>query len=344
MKSLKLAACGAALTTIVSAFACGETAQQKEQPERAGSVGQAETTSATLISASTCTLRSGRLVSCQIGPQTLTGKDLETAVPLRTVLTATRNGNCSTRYPLQVSLDTPGEQTVVFSYLSQAAATVRRRDGAPIPYILLKDSSPWTANAVFDASCEITLSIVSNQPDVDSKDQALAIVARLQADLDAKTKVRDRLGDLVNYQKAFQFLQSVTNSFYAELTSDAMQLLRGDGQAARPVLMKLLSDNTCSGKLTDDELSSMVSLYQSLAVLGSPNDWRNPDGGTKTIADFLGPEAAAVLAAVQKLSQLHNDDAGTGYTAEYQQAAQDVERAKVKLALAKAQLATWLSM
>lgn len=296
-----------------------------------------------LISASNCVLRGSRLTSCAIADRTIPGLVVETAVPLRTVFTVHKSGNCSTQYPLEVTLSQPGEPDVKLQYLSTPSVAVRRRDGQNIPFINLKDSSSWTKYAALDASCMITLSSAWNQPDVDTKEQAQAIIDALTKDLADKTRIRDRYSDLISYQKAFDFLNAYVGALYTELTNDAMQKLRADGQAAKPVLMKMVGSDTCSGTLSDGDLSAVVSLYESLAALGDPASWQNDAGKTMTLAEKMGPEAAKIVDVAKKLSQAHSSDAGTGYEAEYNQAAQDVQRATDKLNLAKKQLANWLN-
>lgn len=308
---------------------------------------QAYTTAADLITPSTCTLRGTRLIGCTIPEQSLSGLDLETAVPVRTVLKVKRTGTCTTHYPLEVSFQTPGEDAVKLSYLSADKAIVRRRDRGPIPTITLRDPSPYTKMAAFDASCKITLDIVSNEPDVDSKADAMAIIDRLTKDLADKTLLRDRLSDLVHYHTAYEFLDSVVARFYGELTSDAMQKLRADAKAAKPTLMKLVTDEACGGTLSDEEFANVISLYEGLTVLGAPEDWHNDAGATKTLAEAIGPDAEKVLATARKLSAAHGGDAGVGtggnYGDEYKAAALAVEVAKSKLDLAKVQLAIWLA-
>jgi hypothetical protein len=326
----------------VAVAACGEPSRATNSETTVTQVAQALTSSVNLIGSGNCTLRSGLIVNCQIPTQVLTGQDLDTAVPLRTVLTTKKTGHCSTQYPLAVTLETPGEPAVTYSFLSQATATVRRRDGAQIPFVTLKDASPWTKAAAFDASCEITASIVSNEPDVDTKDQAQAIIDRLTKDLADKVRIRDRYADLTSYQGAFEFLRRYVAFFHEELTSDALQKLRDDGQAARPVIMKMVLADACSGAVNDDELKGIVSLYASLTALGSSSSWKSADGGTQTIADFLGADGDKAVTVARKLQEQHKPDGGAGYEAEYQQAAQDAEQAKARLTLGKAQLSGWL--
>ncbi len=78
-----------------------------------------------------------------------------------------------------------------------------------------------------------------------------------------------------------------------------------------------------------------------LPQLGQASDWENADGGTKTLADLLGPNQAAVLATVQKLAA--KTDGGTSYADDYQAAEVDVTNASAKLSQAQQQLASWLN-
>ncbi len=324
------------------ALSLGCSQSDTSQPVALASVAQPLTTQATLVSDATCTNQFNRLIRCNIPSQVLSGQDVETAVPLRTVLNVRRSGNCSTSYALEVGLDTPGESTVRLRFLAQPSATVRRRDGGAIAYIDLKDISPWTMSANFGGDCRVWLDIAWNEPDIDSKEQATALIASMDAEVLHKKRIRDRYSDLLNYQSAYKFLGSIASSFHTELTNDTIQRLRGDAQVAKPVLAKLAASENCVGRLSDDEFMSIISLYENMAVLGNPEQWRRPDGTTKTLADVIGSEASAVLAVVEKLSGEHNADAGTGYDGEYRQAAADVAKAEAKLSLARAQLVKWL--
>lgn len=335
-KSLLLLVLAASATPL----ACREVAEEEPRTER---LAQAFTAGVELIAISNCTLKNGRLINCTIPNQVLSAQQSEAAVPVRTVLKTTKSGNCSTAYPLEVTLEQPGEPSVNFDYLSASSVAVRRRDGLPIPFLTMKDSSPWTHVAAFDPSCRVSANIVWNEPDVDSAAEAQAILDRLSSDLANKTRIRDHYADLLSYQKAFDFLSRVVDYFNLELTSEMMQKLRAGAQAARPVLVRMVSADACSGTMGDADLNAIISLYESLAVLGSPAAWDSADGGAKTLAGTLDTEAPKVLEIARRLSQAHQSDAGTGYEADYERAALDVAKADAKLILARAQLANWLA-
>ena len=343
LRSLRLSLIsGTASAFAVAALAACGAHDSSGRESAPASVAQAYDTQADLISPATCTLLNSRLSSCVIGTRLLDGQDITTAVPLRTTFTVHKSGNCSTQYALEVTFTAAGAADVRLPFLSTTSAAIRRTDGQPISEVTMTDSSPWTHFASLDQTCRVSLTIASNEPDVNSTADAQAIITALSQDLAAKTVIRDRYSDLLNYQKAYDFLSSVITYFHTELTSDAMQQLRTDSETARPTVMKMILASACGGTLTDDEFGAIVSLYESLAVLGSPSSWTNPDGGTKTNADFVGADAAKILDTVTKLSQQQASDGGSNYAAAYQAAANDVVQAQAKLDLAKAQLASWL--
>jgi hypothetical protein len=308
-----------------------------------GRTAQAYDTNEDLISPTNCTLRTNRLFSCTIAPRALSGLDMTTAVPLRTTFTAVKSGNCSTQYPLQVTLSTDGADDVKFQYISGGSAAVKRKDGQPMKTVTVTDTSPYTKFANFDGSCRISLSVVSNEPDVNSKADAQAIMDALNKDLAAKTTIRDHYQQLSLYHRAFEFMQSVANNFLVELTNDTIQQLRAsanDSLTAISTMMGACGDTT----LTDQDRQNLMTLFMSLPQLGSADDWQNDGGTPKTLADFLGPQQAQVLATVQKLAKDADGDGGaSSYEVDYQNAAHDVVVAQAKVDQAKSQLASWLN-
>lgn len=334
-------------TTVValvggSFFACSAPESVREN-DLISVTAQAYTTNADLVSPSACTLSSGRLLSCAIATRTLDGLPMtSTAVPLRTTVTAVKSGNCSTQYPLELALSADGADSVTFQYISGGSTTIRRHDGQPIPRVTVTDTSPWTRFANFDSSCRIGLSIVSNEPDVNSKADAQEIIAALTADVVAKTAIRDRYQQLSLYHRAFQFSQSVANNFLVELTNESIQQLRSlanDASAAIASLMSSCGDTS----ITDGDRQNLLLLYMSLPALGHRSDWQTNAGEPKTLADFLGPSQAEVLATVQKLANHGDQNGGSTYDVDYQTAVRDVVVAQEKLDQAQAQLANWLA-
>src|SRR5262249_43066519 len=154
------------------------------------------------------------LINCSIAPQSMTFEPMQTAVPLRTVVAAQLSGTCPTRWPLQIGLSADGGQSSDFAYYQGGQTYVRRGDGGAIASLAVADSSAWTRYAVFDQSCNISLNFTPNQIDVDTKEQAQAIIAQLAADAQSKGVVVSRYSDLVLYSQAYQLMQSLATNFY----------------------------------------------------------------------------------------------------------------------------------
>ena len=293
-----------------------------------------------LISSQSCTLQNGRLVNCTIAPQTATFEPMQTAVPLRTVVAAQLNGTCPTRWALQVGLSADGQAASNFAYYRGGQTYVRRSDGGPIAALAVTDSSAWTRYAVFDQSCTIDLNFTPNQIDVDTKEQAQAIIAQLTAAVQSASVIVSRYSDLVLYSQAYQLMKSLATNFYNQLTNDQMQDLRNQAAAADPVLIKLAI--SCGADVTDDDRANIIALHDALGVLGDSSAWIDPaTGQLKSISDFLGDKSKAIIDTVDKLSQR------VGSTPEdYQQGLSDAQAALVaaqaKLDLATHQLASLL--
>lgn len=294
-----------------------------------------------LISSTNCTLQNSRLVNCSITPQSMTFEPMETAVPLRTVVAAQLSGTCPTRWPLQVGLSADGEPSSDFAYYKGGQTYVRRINGGAIASLSVADSSAWTRYAVFDQSCNIALNFTPNQIDVDTKEQAQAIIAQLAADVQNKSIVVSRYSDLVLYSQAYQLMKSLATNFYNQLTNDQMQDLRNQAAAADPVLIKLAIN--CAADVTDGDRQNIIALHDALGVLGDSSAWLDPTTGKlKSINDFLGDKSKAILDTVDKLSQRVGstpDDYQKGLT----DAQAALVAAKAKLDLATHQLASLLN-
>ena len=71
-------------------------------------------------------------------------------------------------------------------------------------------------------------------------------------------------------------------------------------------------------------------------------DFANADGGTKTLAEIIGPKSQSVLDTLNRLSQENVDGGAASYETDYQKAGLDVAHAEAQLALGRSQLAGWL--
>lgn len=315
--------------------------------ERVASSSQAITKTIDLISTNTCTLKNNRLTNCAIKTQTISGAAPETAVPLRTTIYRTIKGNCVIRnMDLAVKFTSTSVPTVAaYRYMDTSSAAndqvvLRRKGGAGITSLTMTDVGTATAVTLFPADCKVSLKVVTNEVDVDSTEEAEEIVAALEADLTKKTALRESYEHLMQFSGAFGFLQAVADSFRVELTNETIQELRTKASSAVDSIALLSS--TCDEMMTDEDRSNMMLLMLGLPQLGAPEDWSHPDGTPKTLEEFMGADSAAIYATVDKLVKENALSSGQTYESLYQQAALDVEKAKAKLALAKAQLADWL--
>jgi hypothetical protein len=304
-----------------------------------GGSAAADDTSVDLISPSTCVLGSGRLTQCTIAPRTLAATAFDTAVPMRTTVKRNLSGNCSTQYPLEVTLTPTGGTAVKYTYISAPEMVIRGLDRQSLTSIQLTDSSPWTRYAAVSDTCRISLQIDWNQVDVDSAEQANAILQNLQGDLNAKKATRDNLGYLVDYSSAFVFMGELSNLFYTTLSTQSMQALRERAIEVGPVIFKTAM-GCADGTLTQQERDALAEFYFVLPELGDPDDYTDPETGEiKKLRDYLGEEARPIL---DKLAARSTPAALAQYKLDYQVAAQHAADAETKLALAKAQLAPWL--
>lgn len=298
----------------------------------------ASTTTVDVISPNRCTLGSGRLTRCAIPTQTLVGDIFDTAVPMRTVFNRVMTGNCSTQYPLEVTLTPKDEAGQKYVFISTPQHVVRGLTRQHLSSIELKDSSTWTQYAAFNETCRISLDIQWNQVDVDSTAQANAILQQLQDDANAKRAARDNLAYLVEYSAAFDFMQELSNLFFTALTTESMNDLRAQAKDAAPIIFKTTMG--CDDALTDAERETLANFYFALGTLGDAGDYTNPDGTPKTLRDFLGAEAKPII---DKLAARSDAGAQAQYQADYQVAAQQYAAAEAKLNLGRTQLAPWLT-
>jgi hypothetical protein len=298
-----------------------------------------------LISPATCASQGAHLQSCKIPAQTLTFKPIESAVPLRTTVSAHMEGNCASPLPLQVALTADNQSAVQFAYLAGGSAVVRRDDGGSIASLALVDSSARTRSASFDTSCRIVLSISANEIDCDSKAEAQAILQKLQSELADKQKTTETLRGLVLYARAFGFLKEVANNFLDDLTNESLQELRAATTAAQPALERVIND---SGSLSFDQKLNLFKLNKALSTLDHPEDWKSSDGSCKRLSDVLGADAKKVIATINLLASspvpdnIFTDGGTVDYDGLLADAVTDAGNVQEKIELAKQQLASFL--
>jgi len=293
-----------------------------------------------LISLATCQAQLSKLKQCATAPFASDITPIDTGVPLRTVVDRQISGNCSTPFPLAIAVALDDGAGTNLAFLSQSQLVVRRRDGEVARHLTIADASPWTATATFADTCRVSITVTPNQVDVDTPQQAQAILAAIDQDLQrANTDVRNYQA-LLALQAAYTFTRAVAESFHEELTNDTMQALRQAAIDAAPAMQ--VAALSCSDALSEDQRFALFNLYVSLVALGDPSAWQNDDGTTKTFEQFYGPSAAAVLQQIQALASQANPDLQTQYSQGLQAATQQQIALRQKRALAVQQLVPWL--
>lgn len=293
-----------------------------------------------LISPATCQLRLGKLRQCVIPSVVHASPPFDSGVPLRTIVRRVQEGNCSTQFPLRVAIALDGGAETMFGYLADPPLILRAAGGGRVAEVTIHDASPWTPHAVLDGTCRISLEVTSNEVDVDTVQQAEAIVAAIDQALAAARTEHRNYEALLALQAAYEFTQAVAASFHAELTSEAMQELRQAAIDAAPALETAVLG--CGDALSDPQRDTLFQLYVTMVALGDPASWQNPDGSTKSLEQFYGAGADTVLARLQELAENANPDLETQYRAGLQAAAAEVVRLEQQRALAIEQLAPWL--
>jgi hypothetical protein len=288
-------------------------------------------------------LSAGQLIECQIPTTSWKRPKMVTAIPLRTVLKVNREGDCSKPFPfsLEISTEVPGEMPYQLRFIENDKVIIRRRGGAPVEELKLFDSASfWTSKAAFYDSCNYSLNITFNEPDVDSKEQAQAIILNISDRLKKKAQEEQLYADLLLYSKAYLFLNDIVEIYWNQLTQERMQELRERSQTAIPLLQKMILE--LSVKLTDGELKLMNELYQSLRTMDDSTQWKKEDGSYMSLQEYLGNRAETILQTVNKISA--NQKSLEEYQRIYQQASMEKKAIEADLQLAMQQLSDKLGM
>ena len=300
-----------------------------------------------LISPANCALSASRLRNCVFPSVHWTPTTFPTAVPMRTTVLTQVSGNCSTQFPLEVTFQAPGMSDTAMPFLSNRSLKLRRTAGQEFSDITFIDLSPWTSTATFDQSCRVSLRITFNDIDADSNNDAVAILARLEHERAEDTRLRDRAVQLVAFANAFDFVQELLGAFHRELTNEQMRDLRQLSIDNADVMAELIGECDVvrpdgTHFPTDEQRQGLTDLFLGLGTLGDPSVWNHPDGSPITIAEFLGPDQAQILAS---LNEIINATGGTNpavYAAEAAAASALVADVEARIALAQQQLAAWL--
>jgi hypothetical protein len=292
-----------------------------------------------VISPANCRLKNNKLIQCSIPATTVDAVAEESAVPLRTVLTRTKTGTCSTPYELSIGATLDDGTAGSLRYLPNDRLELRKAGGVATTSVALRDGSTWTGLAAFDSTCRVVLSITANELDIDSREEAHALLAQIEGELAAAALEERRNQELLTFHAAYDFMHSLVQVFHTELTNETMQALRRTALAARPAL--LVAVDSCS-TLSGDEADQLFDLWELLIVLGDQATWQNPDGSTRSIADIMGPDAAAVYQSVLTLEAQASPNLQDQYQTALLAATEVRVRLEAKLTQARLQLAPWL--
>jgi hypothetical protein len=328
-------------TALVAAVAGCSAAHEDKAPEAVALNGAPFTLD--LLSTSNCQLLNGRLRKCTIPARLFPSPSAEHAVPKRTVLRRVASGNCSTPYALEVTLGAPElVEDRRFQFLSEQQVILRAPQGVAISELDVRDTSPWTSTATFDQSCAIRADISMNEPDVDTREQAEAIIDSIELAKQTAVRERDSYQQLVLFHASYVFLKSVAANLHAEITNDMMQQLRAAHLAALGAYDALAASPSCASSLGSG-LDRILDVADALFILGDPSDWQNPDGTTKTLADLYSELAGGgVVAQIEALAAQADPSLKDQYEAAYSDAALRVAELEAKEALARQELAPWL--
>jgi hypothetical protein len=239
-----------------------------------------------------------------------------------------------------VAIALDGAAPASLAFLSQSQLTLRRSDGGPVQRVTVTDSSSWTSTVVFADTCRVSATITSNQVDVDTTQQAEALLAVIDQELAGAQRDVRNYETLLALQSAYAFTRSVASSFHQELTSETMQVLRRAAIAAAPAMQ--IAALGCGDALSQEQRETLFQLVISMVALGDPAAWLNPDGTTKTLEQFYGAGAAEVLAQLEVLAGQADPDLETEFHRGLDAAALEVVRLQQKRSLAVQQLAPWL--
>jgi hypothetical protein len=329
---------GALVTSLLLACQNGEATTADS-----GTALSVSSTRLDLISPATCQRVGTRLRQCVIPSTLLLPLPIDHAVPTRVTVRTVVNGNCSTQYPLEVTLAAPEYQEAVrFGFLQARELRLRASEGQPVTEVSLADASPWTAIASFDPSCAIHLEVVLNEPDVDTRRQAEAAMAEIDLELQAATQRMDTLRHLLLFHGAYEFLNALAGSLHTELSNDMMQQLRELHAGAREAFDELYASEACVQAL-GSSVDHILDVADALFILGDASDWQNPDGTTMTLAEMYSEfRGDGIVAQIQELAAQANPSLIEQYNAQYTDAAIAVELLRNKQILAAVQLAPWL--
>lgn len=297
-----------------------------------------------IVGPDTCTLTRGRLHQCSFPSRVLTPLPMDTGVPLRSTFRRVLRGDCQAVRPLGFRVSSPDtEAPAVLRYLSEGTLVIRRDDSDPITQLSIDDPAPaFTSMTSFPASCRISIEVSINEPDIDTRADAIALLDMLDLRLRESIAERDAYGNVLSLLAAHDFLRAIVDNLYQEVTNDMMQNLRRRYAEAMPAFHFLASSQACAGSL-GDQRELLLQLAGALFALGDASSWENADGTTKTLAELyseFGP--GGLVSDIEALRAATDPSLESQYRDRFDDAAEDVAEFAADLALAREQLASWL--
>jgi len=255
------------------------------------------------------------------------------------------HGNCSTSYPLELSV-AAGElaSSERFLFLQHRQLVLRAPEGAAITDLSIRDSSPWTAVASFDDSCQIVANVSLNEPDVDSTADAEAHIAAIEGELAEARSRRDRYEQLLLLTGAYDFLYELVGSLYDELSNDMMQDLRRAYRTAQPAIDALEQSTACASDI-EDHHGTILDMAAYLFIIGDPESWQRSedDPTTRTLEEAYSEFAGeGIIAQIERLAEQADPALEAQYQQGFDDAALEVAELEDKLRRARTQLSSWL--
>jgi hypothetical protein len=245
-----------------------------------------------LISPANCILANDRLKNCRF-PETAIDAPAQpgSLTPFRTVGKILVTGNCSTDFPVSISLKPDGERPVEASALRGAEVRITARGQRAITQLTVADASPWTSVAGFDGSCRSQLELRLNEPDWDTREQAHEFLESLQLRIDRIRDEHATLSALLSAYSTMLALKTIAEQLDRRLGEQDLARIFQDPAAFAALLDQLRA--TTSLKLSRDELRAIDRLAEWLEGSSS----RSTTVG-KSFSDLFG---AAERQVIEKL-------------------------------------------
>jgi hypothetical protein len=119
-----------------------------------------------LVSPAVCATKDGFLVKCDFGQPAVAAPLTTDPSPWSTTVTTHEDGNCTSRYPMELALVADADPEVYFEPFNPSLAiTVRHPDRSRIATLHVRNASKWQPYAAYDTSCRIWIEVAFNAHD-----------------------------------------------------------------------------------------------------------------------------------------------------------------------------------